>query len=31
MCKFVQVNKYAFSGGRDTAEEQRKFGANIEV
>jgi hypothetical protein len=26
----VQVNK-SFSGGRDTAEEQRKFGANVEV
>jgi len=35
-CKFgimnftVQINK-SFSGGRDTAEEQRKHGANIEV
>jgi tryptophanyl-tRNA synthetase len=27
----LKVNKYAFSGGRDTAEEQRQFGANIEV
>lgn len=25
-----QINK-SFSGGRDTAEEQRKYGANIEV
>jgi hypothetical protein len=26
-----QVNKYAFSGGGATAEEQRKNGANLEV
>lgn len=24
-----KVNKHAVSGGRDTAEEQRKFGANL--
>jgi tryptophanyl-tRNA synthetase len=26
-----KINKYAYSGGRDSAEEQRKFGANIAV
>nr|BAN65960.1 tryptophanyl-tRNA synthetase family protein [Babesia bovis] len=26
-----KVHKYAFSGGRDTAEEHRKLGANLEV
>eukprot|EP01057_Protomagalhaensia_wolfi_P004565 Protomagalhaensia_wolfi_Nauph_80__4564@NODE_469_length_2465_cov_170_860676_g353_i0_p1_GENE_NODE_469_length_2465_cov_170_860676_g353_i0NODE_469_length_2465_cov_170_860676_g353_i0_p1_ORF_typecomplete_len397_score111_09tRNAsynt_1b/PF00579_25/3_1e69_NODE_469_length_2465_cov_170_860676_g353_i0671257 len=26
-----KVNKYAFSGGRDTAEEQREHGANIDI
>eukprot|EP00727_Mastigamoeba_balamuthi_P003181 m51a1_g12860 putative tryptophan--trna cytoplasmic-like isoform x1 (439) ;mRNA; f:694-2288 len=26
-----KVNKYAFSGGRDTAEEQRRLGANVDV
>jgi tryptophanyl-tRNA synthetase len=26
-----KVNKYAFSGGKDTAEDQRKFGANIDI
>jgi len=26
-----KINKYAFSGGRDTAEEQRKYGANLEI
>eukprot|EP00919_Chromeraceae_sp_WS-2016_P072321 GHVR01171111.1.p1 GENE.GHVR01171111.1~~GHVR01171111.1.p1 ORF type:complete len:410 (+),score=74.32 GHVR01171111.1:25-1254(+) len=26
-----KINKYAFSGGRDTAEEQRKYGANLDV
>eukprot|EP01056_Protomagalhaensia_sp_Gyna25_P006020 Protomagalhaensia_sp_Gyna_25__6019@NODE_946_length_2366_cov_160_086377_g752_i0_p1_GENE_NODE_946_length_2366_cov_160_086377_g752_i0NODE_946_length_2366_cov_160_086377_g752_i0_p1_ORF_typecomplete_len398_score86_30tRNAsynt_1b/PF00579_25/4_9e68_NODE_946_length_2366_cov_160_086377_g752_i0551248 len=26
-----KVNKYAFSGGKDTAEEQRQYGANIDV
>eukprot|EP01112_Ceratiomyxa_fruticulosa_P010647 TRINITY_DN2825_c0_g1_i1.p1 TRINITY_DN2825_c0_g1~~TRINITY_DN2825_c0_g1_i1.p1 ORF type:complete len:400 (+),score=78.21 TRINITY_DN2825_c0_g1_i1:320-1519(+) len=26
-----KINKYAFSGGRDTAEEQRKLGANLEI
>ena len=26
-----KINKYAFSGGRDTAEEQRKYGANVDV
>jgi len=26
-----KVNKYAFSGGKDTAEEQRKFGADLSV
>ena len=26
-----KINKYAFSGGRATAEEQRKFGANLDV
>jgi tryptophanyl-tRNA synthetase len=25
------VNKYAFSGGKDTAEEQRKYGADLSV
>ncbi|EZG68176.1 tryptophanyl-tRNA synthetase [Gregarina niphandrodes] len=27
----TKINKYAFSGGKDTAEEQRKYGANLEV
>uniref|UniRef100_A0ACD5XMU5 Uncharacterized protein n=1 Tax=Avena sativa TaxID=4498 RepID=A0ACD5XMU5_AVESA len=27
----TKVNKYAFSGGRDSVEEHRKFGANLEV
>nr|XP_027123301.1 tryptophan--tRNA ligase, cytoplasmic-like isoform X2 [Coffea arabica] len=26
-----KINKYAFSGGQDTIEKQRKFGANLEV
>ncbi len=26
-----KINKYAFSGGRDTLEEHRKYGANLEV
>lgn len=26
-----KINKYAFSGGQDTAEEQRKFGGNPDV
>ena len=26
-----KINKYAFSGGRDTAEEHRKLGGNVEV
>ena len=26
-----KINKHAFSGGRETAEEQRKYGANLEV
>ncbi len=26
-----QINKYAFSGGRDTVEEHRKLGGNTEV
>jgi len=26
-----KIMKYAFSGGKDTAEEQRKYGANLEV
>ena len=26
-----QINKHAFSGGRDSAEEQREFGANLDV
>jgi len=26
-----KINKYAFSGGRDTAEEQRRVGANLDV
>lgn len=26
-----QINKYAFSGGRATAMEQREFGANCEI
>ena len=27
----LQINKYAFSGGRDTIEEHRKLGGNTEV
>jgi len=26
-----KINKYAFSGGRDTAEEHRKYGGNCEI
>ncbi|VDN85514.1 unnamed protein product [Brugia pahangi] len=26
-----QINKYAFSGGRDTVEEHRKYGGNCDV
>ena len=26
-----KINKYAFSGGKDTAEEQKKFGANLDI
>ena len=26
-----KINKYAFSGGKDTVEEHRKFGGNVEV
>jgi hypothetical protein len=28
---WLQVNKYAFSGGRQTVEEHRKLGADLEV
>lgn len=28
---FLQINKHAFSGGRDTKEEQQKYGANLDV
>jgi hypothetical protein len=27
----VQVNKYAFSGGKTTVEEHREFGADLDV
>ena len=27
----VQINKYAFSGGQDSVENHRKYGANLEV
>ena len=27
----LQINKYAFSGGRDTIEEHRQLGGNTEV
>lgn len=27
----LQVNKYAFSGGKDTIEEHRQYGGNTEV
>nr|KAG5711916.1 hypothetical protein BaRGS_026357 [Batillaria attramentaria] len=30
-CAIDQVNKYAFSGGRDTVEEHRKLGGNCDV
>lgn len=26
-----QINKHAFSGGKDTVEEHRKYGGNTEV
>jgi tryptophanyl-tRNA synthetase len=29
--KHFQINKYAFSGGKDTVEEHRKCGGNCEV
>lgn len=28
---YLQINKYAFSGGRDTAEEHRLHGGNCDV
>jgi hypothetical protein len=31
MCPYLQVNRYAFSGGQDSIEEQRLHGANLEV
>ena len=31
MVYFLQINKYAFSGGRDTMEEHRKYGGNCDV
>lgn len=33
MCvlSLAQVNKHAFSGGRDTTEEHRQFGGNCDV
>ena len=31
MLLLVQVNKHAFSGGRDTVEEHREFGGNCDV
>ena len=27
----MQVNKYAFSGGRDTVEDHRKYGGDVTV
>lgn len=27
----MQINKHAFSGGKDTVEEHRKYGGNAEV
>ena len=30
-CVCLQVTKYAFSGGRDTLEEHRKFGGDTKV
>ena len=31
ICVLLQINKYAFSGGRDTVEEHRVHGGNSEV
>lgn len=31
MCGYLQVNKYAFSGGQDSIEKHRQLGANLEV
>ena len=31
MIFFLQVHKYAFSGGRDTKEEHRQFGGNTDI
>lgn len=31
MLSLPQVNKHAFSGGRDTIEEHRQFGGNCDV
>lgn len=28
---YLQVNKHAFSGGKDTVEEHRKYGGNPDV
>ncbi len=28
---FFEINKYAFSGGRDTMEEHRELGGNCDV
>nr|XP_016513657.1 PREDICTED: tryptophan--tRNA ligase, cytoplasmic-like [Nicotiana tabacum] len=30
-CNYVQINRYAFSGGQDSIELHRKYGANLEV
>lgn len=31
MHKVLQINKHAFSGGRDSVEEHRKYGGNCDV
>lgn len=31
MINYLQINKHAFSGGKDTVEEHRKYGGNAEV
>jgi hypothetical protein len=31
MCPYLQINRYAFSGGQDSIEKHRQLGANLEV
>ena len=31
MCPYLQINRYAFSGGQDLIEKLRQLGANLEL